>query len=394
MLLLLVAGARTGLEAQSAPASDYLRVLRWIEAARTHRPGVVDDPVLEVSAWGAREYELIRINLNRALAQRFSSPAERDDVIRRGILLHTDIALLLPERAATFHELPAPPPDPYRRRREERRSTRVAAGLDGQFVDSETITAHWLYGRLLARELREPAKDPFVSAWYRATAAWFEAEYLLGFAEPHLAEAVSVFPSDSWLQFYRGAVYEALAAPRYQNIARSGPDLRRDRRTLAAPATQLRRAEACFRRAVALDPEFAEAQLRLGHVVLLQGDASDALVHVRQALSNTRDPIVMYFGQLFAGAAFEALNRRAEAASAFEEAAAIAPTAQTPLLALSALARRLDDRQAALATFERLASLPTDSAERIDPWWNYLRSFAWNAGELLQDLRRPFLDHP
>jgi tetratricopeptide (TPR) repeat protein len=391
LLLLLVAGARTGLEAQSAPASDYLRVLRWIEAARTHRPGVVDVPLQEVSAWGAQDYQLIRLNLTRALAQRFSSPAERDDVIRRGILLHTDIALLLPERAATFHELPASPPDPSRRRREERRSTQVAAGFDGQFVDSGTITAHWLYARLLARELREPAKDPFVSAWYRATAAWFEAEYLLGFAEPHLAEALSVFPGDPWLQFYRGALYEALAAPRYQNIARSGPELRRERRTLAAPATQLLRAEGCFRRAVALDPEFAEARLRLGHVLFQRGAASEALVHVRQALSNTRDPIVMYFGQLFAGAAFEALNRRAEAASAFKEAAAIAPTAQTPLLALSALARRFDDRQAALTAFERLASLPTDSAERIDPWWNYLRSFAWNAEELLQDLRRPFL---
>lgn len=323
--------------------------------------------------------------------QRFSSPAERDDLIRRGILLHTDIALLLPDRAATFVELPAPPPDRYRRRREERRSTRAVAGLDGQFVDSGAITAHWLYARLLARELRDPSKDPFVAAWYRATTARFEGDYLLGFAEPHLVEAQRLLPRDAWLQLYRGALYEALASPRYQNIARSGPTLPREGRTLAPPDAQLRNAETYFREALSLDHYFTEARLRLGHVLLQRGHPDEALAHPRQVVAEPRDPVLTYFGQLFAGAALDALNRRAEAASAFERAATIAPTAQTPLLALATLARRFGDRQAALAALERLASLPSDPAQRIDPWWNYLRSFAWDADQLLDDLRRPFL---
>jgi tetratricopeptide (TPR) repeat protein len=387
VLFALLLSGTTALAGQGPPASDYLRVLRWIDAALTHRPGAVDDALLEVSAWRALEYEVVRVYLERALAQRFSNPAERHDVIRRGILLHTDIALLLPERAARFTELPPARPDRHGRPREERSSTHVAAGFDGQFVDSEAITAHWLYARLLARRLSDPSKDPFVSAWYRATTARFEADYLLGFAEPHVAEALRLLPRDPWLQFYRGALYEALAAPRYQNIARTGPDLRRAGRTLASADKQLRRAEECFREALALDPQFAEARVRLGHVLLQRGDASEALTHLRQVLSDTRDPVLTYFGQLFAGAAFEVLNLRAEAARAFEEAAAIAPTAQTPLLALSALARRSGDRRPALAAVERLARLPADPAPRIDPWWNYLRSFAWDADQQLEKVR-------
>lgn len=384
---LLVTPAST-LAAPQAP--DYLRVLRWIEAARTHQPGVVDNALLEVSAWGASDYEMIRVNLKEVLAQRFSNPAGRDDLIRRGILLHTDIALLVPERAAAFVELPAPPPDRYRRRHQERRSTQVAEGRDGQFVDSVTITAHWLYARLLARELRAPSNDPFLAAWYRATAAWFEANYLLGYAEPHLVEAGKLFPRDAWLQLYRGALYEALAAPRYQNIARSGPYLPREGRTLALPGTQLRRAEGYFRSALALDPHFVEARLRLGHVLLERGQLDEARLHFRQVLLATRDQVVTYLANLFAGAACDALDRRTEAASALERATTIAPTAQTPLLALSKLARRVGDRRAALVALERLASLPADPAQRVDPWWNYLRSHAWDADQLLDNLRSAF----
>jgi tetratricopeptide (TPR) repeat protein len=113
-------------------------------------------------------------------------------------------------------------------------------------------------------------------------------------------------------------------------------------------------------------------------------------VEVQRATASTEDAFVQYFGALFAGAELEALGRREQARQSYERAAAQCPTAQAPLVALSELARHFGDRRAALAALDRLAALPADPDERIDPWWHYLRSHARNANTLLENLYTPF----
>lgn len=75
----------------------------------------------------------------------------------------------------------------------------------------------------------------------------------------------------------------------------------------------------------------------------------------------------------------------------YERCAAVFPSAHAPLLGLSELARRTGDRAAALLALERVAALADGSNVAIDPWWIYLRSYARNADQLLDEVRRSFL---
>ena len=53
---------------------------------------------------------------------------------------------------------------------------------------------------------------------------------------------------------------------------------------------------------------------------------------------------------------------------AYHRAAALSPTAQSPWLALSHLARRRGDRAAALRALQQVFDLPSEP-DRDDPWW-------------------------
>jgi hypothetical protein len=81
-----------------------------------------------------------------------------------------------------------------------------------------------------------------------------------------------------------------------------------------------------------------------------------------------------------------------EAQAAYERCAELFPDAQAPRIGLSELARRSGDRDRALAALDRIAVLPADSTDSSDPWWVYLRQYAWNAQKLLDAVRQPFLE--
>ena len=94
----------------------------------------------------------------------------------------------------------------------------------------------------------------------------------------------------------------------------------------------------------------------------------------------------------FSAAEEEALGNRDAARAAYEQAAELFPKAQSPLLALSQLARRYGDRPAALRAMERLFTLPDeDRNEHDDPWWWYYVAQARDADDLLEAMRQPFL---
>ena len=65
--------------------------------------------------------------------------------------------------------------------------------------------------------------------------------------------------------------------------------------------------------------------------------------------------------------------------------------AQSPGLALSALATRLGDRAGALAAITAVFILPRGPGDE-DPWWTYHKAQGRNDEELLTQLRRPFLE--
>src|SRR5262249_13195873 len=122
-----------------------------------------------------------------------------------------------------------------------------------------------------------------------------------------------------------------------------------------------------------------------------QGHHADALTELQQALALLDDEELRYDGELFVGVEEEALGRYDAAAALYEQAAARYPGAQSPLIALSQLARRRGDPARARAAIDRLFALPPPGdEERADPWWVYKIAQARNADDLLDELRAPF----
>jgi tetratricopeptide (TPR) repeat protein len=134
-----------------------------------------------------------------------------------------------------------------------------------------------------------------------------------------------------------------------------------------------------------------EGHLRFGHVLLLLDRPADAAAELRLALGSTDDVLLRYYGQLFLGAAEEALGKFDVARDAFAEAGRLYPTAQSPGIALSGLARRRGDRDGALRELQRVFNLPSVEPERDDPWWTYYTAQGRNVDALLEQLRRPFV---
>ena len=162
--------------------------------------------------------------------------------------------------------------------------------------------------------------------------------------------------------------------------------------------SELRDAERFFRRAVELNPELAEAHLRLGRVLGVTGHPVEAAEHLRRALgliaqadADADGPLLEYFGALFLGDAEEALDHVDAARTAYGRAAALYPLAQSPRLALSALERRSGNRDGALREIQRVFALPVRKGVESDPWWTYHEATGRNADALLEELRRPFL---
>ena len=128
---------------------------------------------------------------------------------------------------------------------------------------------------------------------------------------------------------------------------------------MASDSQELLDAEGLFRRVLELKPDAVEARLRLGHVLLRLGRFREAAGELRQAVPLLEsDAQLLYDGELFLGAAEEALGNYEASRVAFERAASLYPTAQSPRLSLSELARRRGDRPGALRELQQVFALP------------------------------------
>ena len=108
---------------------------------------------------------------------------------------------------------------------------------------------------------------------------------------------------------------------------------------------ELGEAERFFRRALSLNPGLTEARLRLGRVLLLRGRHKEAADELRQAIRRR----TMICSAITVRSSLGLRKRRWGIMSAlrmsYARAAELYPTAQSPHLALSALARRRGDRR-------------------------------------------------
>ncbi len=367
---------------------DLHLVRRWIQSARQHRPGAVDKPLLDMSVDAAHYSDLLRRMLRGVLRADFDRLDDRNDVLRRGALLHMDIALLLPRQAAEFTLDDLPPQlDPYSARPSRRRdSGTLVYSIDGEYVTSTAETGHlWLASTLLTWILPHPPSDPFVPMWYRALAAHFEGTRRFGSAQFHLLRALEVLPDDPVLLFYAGAMHEALASAGVQSVAATRPEMSRERQFPSAQ-DEWHHAERLLRKSAAGGgPD--EARLRLARVLGHLGKHSDAATLLRPLAAELHDRRLRYLAELFLGTEEGALGHLNDARASFERAAEMFPTAQSPLLGLSDLYRTSGDLASARRALQRLEKLPTDRDDRKDPWREYYESFAADGDQQLAAVR-------
>ena len=352
----------------TADQSRQMRSLACAIAGNVHCVGV---PTPGPRA--AELQELLRI------ADRVHESGDQNFVLRRGAMLHADIATgaLMPAPATASAAFPAP------------RQMRLQM-FDGLETDRHEVAIHWILGRLLLDAVTPAGKkspaagaDGFVREWYRATAAWMQKGE--DFDTVHVARAVTLFPNDPDLLFLAGCEHEAFASPAIAAavaVAVPPKDFGFD---IGSPRAELDFAEAYFRRALKSQPSMMEARLHLGHVLLEQRRFNDAALMLRDAAQD--DGARQYYRWLFLGTAEEGIARYDAAAQAYRRASALQPGTQAPLMASSELAWRRHDIAAVSRELQRLAALSPDPLTRSDPWWTYHTSAGHDADQLLDAVR-------
>ncbi len=357
-----------------------MRVLACAAAGSLSHPACI-----EIRAAGALDADLMRLSTVAAAA---SLGGDDNFVLRRGALLHADIAMLMPGSAEPMGGGAFGGPQ----------AVRIQTS-DGMALDIGQFPPHWEVGRMLLDAVRPagaanpaPGLDDMVRLWYRSTAAWMQAREQHD--TDHLDRARAIFPNDADILFLSACQREVYAGAPVQSALRGMPVPTGMRSDVSSERAELQHAEGFFRRALAANPAMAEARLRYGRVLLLLDRPADAASELRQALAKTDEAEQRYYGELFLGAA-ETSRRNFDAArDAYSRAAGLFPDAQSPRIALSELARRLGNRDGAMREMQVIFDLPAIEAERDDPWWHYYVAQARNVDELLEALRRPFRREP
>jgi tetratricopeptide (TPR) repeat protein len=411
--------------AASGLSPRLARLNAWLEAVRVHEPGTADAAARTVAGWTNADVKDVwfdtqalikflrcesckdiafRGKNGRPIASPYSKfdllelrkianeiierKSDANDLLKRGAFLHGDVAMFTPPDDKGIRDITAAPLQRV-----------VVKGADGQQVSVIDGLMHWETARSLLDLVSvtndkkpDPARDPTVRLWYRATLAFLQATAL---HDPvHFARALALFPDDPEVQFQNGCFHETLASPRIQELRRVAEVPSHLVFDVESPRGELEIAERMLRRALELPagglPEPAhEARLRLGRVLGLLGRHAEAAGELAQ-LSAIDDEVLSYYAALFLGAEEEALGRFDEARAAYERAARQQPLAQAPRLALSQLARRHGDRTAALQAIQPLLALSGAEADRSDPWWFYHAAEGRRAWDLLEELYRPF----
>ena len=306
-------------------------------------------------------------------------------IVRRGAILHSDVAMLAPLTMKAAGDVR---PGALQRLRMEI--------SDGQEIDLHQSAVHWEVARMLLDLVvpkgdtrPAPGRDDMVRQWYRATASWMQLRE--DHDKLHLNRARQLFPSDPNILFLIATQRETYAGAPIQAAVRSAVLPTGVTMDVGSDRTELREAEVEFRQTLQIKPDDGEARLRYGHVLGALGKHAESAAALRRAVADLTDRQLLYYAELFLGAAEEALGNRDAARVSYERAAELFAKAQSPLLALSQLARRSGDRGGALRAIERLFTLPGEDRDaHDDPWWSYYVAQARDADQLLDEMRRPF----
>jgi tetratricopeptide (TPR) repeat protein len=417
LVIVLVAGGRAPVAAQSSTATTTLAMEQWAWAVMHHMPGQADDAVVAIQRWTLDD----RKNLNAGMAKFLSALAKKvgsssiatkriadlglelsrepgmNAFLERAAVLHADAAMLGFKEPVTL-PLPAtgkmPDPSAAGRSSPLLFDGYLTVENDGEIMGMRPADWNWVFARSLL-DLREPkhADDAFVGAWYHATMSFMFAKRMLGEVAGHLQRAGELLPGDAEIVFDRACYAEMQGLSRSQEVL-SNEDLlalrmasvvgQRSRGLVRPGATaqgldvrpiEVTNAEAeqLFRRALALNPSLFEARVRLARLLIVRAQYAEALgvLHAVPAGAVLTDPVVAFYAHLFFARAERGLGHLDAAALQAQQALMLFPDAQSALLASSQIAMLRSDVTGAEDPIRHLAALSPDTDQRSDPWWVY-----------------------
>jgi len=150
---------------------------------------------------------------------------------------------------------------------------------------------------------------------------------------------------------------------------------------------QLNIALESFGKALALDPKFSEARLRLGRVQWRMGQSASARDSLKRAVGETEGPL-LYLAHLFYGQCLEDEGEVTGAIFEYTAAMALRPDSQVGAVALAHAHTLRGESDRAREVLEGV--LPFSGRRKtLDPFWSYLVGSQEVAEELLDQLREP-----
>ncbi len=206
-------------------------------------------------------------------------------------------------------------------------------------------------------------------------------------------------PDSAPVQLARGALQEFMAGP--EEDSGSGTDhgfMSRDpgEEYLATShgrfGPRIADAEGSNRRALKIDPHFAEARTRLGHVLFLLDRRDEARKELERAVADAGtigDSASAYLAAMFLGRLHEESGRIEDAIGSYQRAVVAGPrfpAARVALARMPALTRRGDEASSTMT--ELFRGLAPSGTSEIDPWTLYPRGRTfWHRHQILRALR-------
>ncbi len=224
------------------------------------------------------------------------------------------------------------------------------AVIDG-WVPPSRVSTHLDAARRMA-DLQKGAvvgRD-FRRDWLLVVTWFLHSEADLASARVWVDLLLADYPADGDALVTAGAYFEAAA----WNDGR--PDL-------------LDRAVSIYRRIPGGSPAFDQGRVRLGRTWLELHRPAEALRTLEPVRAGSGDDAWRYLAWLFSAAAEASTRRYAAAAAAYEQAADLRPSCQTPLVGLGAVRRAEGRVNDAAALVEQLTTMNTSHCD--DPWWHY-----------------------
>ena len=221
---------------------------------------LTDAPCMAMGAGDELDPEFRQIAI---LARAARLRGDDNYIMRRGAILHSDVAILAPAAMAAPGDVGRPSGGVERFRMEI---------SDGQEIDLRQSAVHWEIARMLldfvrpaGKDRADPGHDDMVRQWYRATAAWMQLRE--DHDKLHLDRARELFPADPDILFLSGCQRETYAGPPIQTAVRSAVLPTGVTLDVGSDRSELREAETLFRRTLEIKPDHAEARMRHGRVL-------------------------------------------------------------------------------------------------------------------------------